>query len=107
MKSTKEDQIETFYHEQTIQPFDDQDRPASPPVENTLPPDFPVRRSTRSTAPSPRYGFISQSDLPDENDNPTYEVSLNGPDRQLWQKSIDDKFEAFTQHNFGKGISDP
>lgn len=57
------------------------------------------------TNPPERYAFISREDPPDENDNPSYEVAMNGPDRMLWKKAMDDEFEAFTTHNVGTVVN--
>lgn len=64
-------------------------------------------RSTRLTAPPERYGFISQTHAADENDNPTYEVAMSGPDKLLWKKAMDEEFEAFTTHNVGTLVNAP
>lgn len=63
--------------------------------------DAPIRRSTRTTVPSVQYSFISRETPTDKNDNPTYESAMNGPDKLLWRKAMDDEFQAFTQHNVG------
>lgn len=70
-------------------------------------PETVIRRSTRITAPPVRYGYISQANTVDENDNPTYEVAMNGPDKLLWKKAMDEEFEAFTIHNVGTLVDAP
>lgn len=66
-----------------------------------------VRRSNRSTAPPERYGFMTRDNPTDDNDNPTYEVAMQGPDKDLWRKAMDDEFEAFTQQNVGTLVNKP
>lgn len=76
-------------------------------LETVTSPDPPVRRSTRESIAPIRYGFISK-DLPtDECDNPTYEAAMNGPDRALWKRAMDEEFNAFTDHNVGTLVDKP
>jgi len=68
---------------------------------------IPTRRSTRITVPPERYGFIARETITDTCDNPTYEAAMNGPDKHLWRKAMEDEFEAFTQHNVGTLVNKP
>lgn len=73
--------------------------------DSTIPSDIvseevadPTRRSTRKSVP---YGYISRETPIDKNDNSTFEAAMNGPDKILGKKAMDDELEVFTQHNVG------
>lgn len=77
------------------------------PESNSLELEVPVRRSPRVTTVPERYGYMTREDAPDENDNPSFEVAMNGPDRMLWKKAMDKEFEAFTNHSVGTLVDKP
>lgn len=74
---------------------------------DALTPDPPIRRSTRESMAPIRYGFISRDAPMDDNNNPTYEAAMNGPDRLLGKKAMEAEFEAFTEHNVGTLVDKP
>lgn len=78
-----------------------------PISEDALTPDPPIRRSTRESIAPVRYGFISRDVPVGDNDNPTYEAAMNGPDKMLWKKAMEAEFEAFTEHNVGTLVDKP
>lgn len=71
-------------------------------------PDIPApRRSTRTQQQPVRYGFTATASSNDGEDNPTYEKAMNGPDKELWLRAMEEEFNSFQEHNVGTLVERP
>lgn len=82
----------------------------APPADDIVsPPPLQLEplRSTRTHAQPQRYGFVICDTSADENNNPSYEQAMSGPDRELWRRAMEAEFESFQQHNVGTLVEQP